>query len=111
MIHVLDMTMVSDPTFDEGNETQTTRVIDYRYGRPRSPPSHRGGAPRVADPWTMDFPTNFRHFSDWLRATHPEDYAEAEAAKDGGDEVDENPNGLKARYEKYRRTIVANQVC
>jgi serrate RNA effector molecule len=80
-------------------------------GRARSPGSYppRGGGSRFPDPYELDVPANFRAFADWFQATHPEEYLSDEGP-DGPRDSNGQPNGLRRRYERYRKVMISKQV-
>lgn len=87
-------------------------VEDFRGGgRPRSPSgySHRGPS-RYPDPYDSDVPVNYRTFADWFQANHPEDFAADEAAAADAPKEESGHVGIRARYEKYRKAMIAKQV-
>lgn len=54
-------------------------------------------------------PVTLRQFIDWFSHTHPEEFAEDEKAAADPSKGD-GPVGIKARYEKYRKSIISKQV-
>ncbi|KAF9520769.1 hypothetical protein BS47DRAFT_1370307 [Hydnum rufescens UP504] len=96
------------PRYDDGNLASK----DYRgLGRARSPGSYppRGGGSRFPDPYELDVPANFRAFADWFQATHPDEYL-ADEGPDGPRDSNGQPNGLRRRYERYRKVMISKQM-
>ena len=91
-----------------------------RYGYSTSPRRHSGPYPpagrRVAppDPHTFDYPASLKQYADWFRYYYPaqateEDNADKAAEQEAGD-GSKPRNGIKARWEKYKRDFAATQV-
>jgi hypothetical protein len=84
----------------------------HRYGR--SPP--RGGYSRApADPHTFDAPATLKQFADWFRYFYPQQAAEEDAAdklaeQEAGD-GSKPRNGIKTKWEKYKKDFAVIQVC
>lgn len=84
-------------------------LLDYRGGRARSP-GYRNS--RFPNPYDSDCPVPMRSFIDWFQYTHPEDFADDErATQEASKNGDSTLNiGVKGRYEKYRKNMIAKQV-
>ena len=104
--------------------TQSALVVDthsrgYGYGSPHRghpPPPYGGGSRRAPqDPHTLDYPASLKQYADWFCFYYPqqaqeEDNADKAAEQEAGD-GSKPRNGIKARWEKYRKDFAAQQVC
>ena len=66
------------------------------------------------DPHTLDFPASLKQYAEWFRYTYPqqasdEDIADKTAEQEAGD-GSKPRNGIKARWEKYKKDFLAMQV-
>jgi hypothetical protein len=88
----------------------------YGYG---SPPRRGGGgysgrrAP--VDPHTLDYPASLKQYADWFRYFFPqqaieEDNADKAATQEAGD-GSKPRNGIKSKWEKYKKEFASQQVC
>ncbi|CAA7259563.1 unnamed protein product [Cyclocybe aegerita] len=87
----------------------------YGYSSPRRhsgpfPPSRR--AP--PDPHTFDYPASLKQYADWFRYFYPqqaieEDNADKAAEQEAGD-GSKPRNGIKSRWEKYKKEFSATQL-
>jgi hypothetical protein len=67
---------------------------------------------RYPDPYEAETPVSLRPFIDWFSSASPEEFAEDERASDAAKVLDSVSGlvGIKARYEKYRKFMIAKQV-
>jgi hypothetical protein len=88
----------------------------YGYSSPRRghpapfPPSRR--AP--PDPHTFDYPASLKQYAEWFRFYYPqqaidEDNADKAAEQEAGD-GSKPRNGIKSKWEKYKKDFAASQV-
>ncbi|GLB33267.1 putative protein with domain of unknown function (DUF3546) [Lyophyllum shimeji] len=88
----------------------------YGYSSPRRgppaafPPSRR--AP--PDPHTFEYPASLKQYAEWFRYTYPqqaieEDNADKAAEQEAGD-GSKPRNGIKSRWEKYKKEFAAQQL-
>lgn len=80
-----------------------------RHNQP-FPPSRR--AP--PDPHTFDYPASLKQYADWFRYFYPsqaaeEDTADKAAEQEAGD-GSKPRNGIKSKWEKYKKDFAATQV-
>ena len=87
-----------------------------RYGYSGSPRRHPGPYKRVAppDPHTFDYPASLKQYADWFRYFYPaqateEDNADKAAEQEVGD-GSKPRNGIKSKWEKYKKDFAATQV-
>ena len=87
-----------------------------RYGYSMSPRRHPGPYKRAAppDPHTFDYPASLKQYADWFRYFYPaqateEDNADKAAEQDVGD-GSKPRNGIKSKWEKYKKDFAATQV-
>ena len=89
-----------------------------RHGYSTSPRRYAGGyaLPRRAppDPRTFEFPATLKQYAEWFRHTFPdqaveEDAADKAAEQEAGD-GSKPRNGIKTKWEKYKKEFAANQV-
>ncbi|KAF8307293.1 hypothetical protein DL93DRAFT_2143326 [Clavulina sp. PMI_390] len=87
---------------------------DYRGGGRNRSPGGGGGyrSSRFPDPYEAECPVPMRSFIDWFQHTHPDDYADDErAVQEATKNGDSTTNvGIKVRYEKYRKVMIAKQM-
>lgn len=86
------------------------------YAGGHSPPRRGGGGRRniPPDPHSMEYPASLKQYADWFRHSHPKDAAE----EDGADKAAEQEagdgsrprDGIRARWEKYKKDFAAKQV-
>ncbi|TCD62735.1 hypothetical protein EIP91_006460 [Steccherinum ochraceum] len=89
----------------------------YGYTSPHRghPPPPYGGSRRAPqDPHTLDYPASLKQYADWFRYYYPqqaieEDNADKAAEQEAGD-GSKPRNGIKARWEKYRKEFTAQQL-
>lgn len=93
-----------------------TLFTDSRYGYSGSPRRHPGPYKRVAppDPHTFDYPASLKQYADWFRYFYPaqateEDNADKAAEQEVGD-GSKPRNGIKSKWEKYKKDFAATQV-
>ena len=89
----------------------------FGYGSPRrgqynAPFSNSRRAP--PDPHTFDYPASLKQYAEWFRYFHPqqaidEDNADKAAEAEAGD-GSRPRNGIKTRWEKYKKDFSATQV-
>ncbi|KAH9483110.1 Serrate RNA effector molecule-like protein [Psilocybe cubensis] len=86
----------------------------HGYSSPRRhqpyPPSRRS----PPDPHTFDFPATLKQYADWFRYFYPtqameEDNADKAAEQEAGD-GSKPRNGIRSRWEKYKKEFAANQL-
>lgn len=81
------------------------RGRSYSYSRgPRGPP----------DPHSLEYPATLKQYAEWFRfyyaqQANEEDIADKAAEQESGD-GSKPRNGIKARWEKYKKDFMANQV-
>lgn len=87
-----------------------------RYGYSGSPRRHSGPYKRIAppDPHTFDYPASLKQYADWFRYFYPaqateEDNADKAAEQEVGD-GSKPRNGIKSKWEKYKKDFAATQV-
>lgn len=88
------------------------------YGYGSSPPrrSYSASTRRAPpDPHTFDYPSSLKQYAEWFRYYYPqqaaeEDNADKAAEQDAGD-GSRPRNGIRTRWEKYKKEFSANQVC
>lgn len=92
-----------------------------RYRSPTPPPRFPPNPPAhgLPDPAEIDYVLNFRQFSDWFRASHPqtaktddEDTRRVKAEIDAGTAPDGGREkvGMAKRYDRYRKEYLSRQV-
>ena len=89
----------------------------YGYGSPHRnhvPPPYGGSRRAPPDPHTLDYPASLKQYADWFRYYHPqqameEDNADKVAEQEAGD-GSKPRNGIKTKWEKYRKDFSAQQV-
>ncbi|THH33570.1 hypothetical protein EUX98_g514 [Antrodiella citrinella] len=104
-----------------GSVTGMTHGLDthsraYGYTSPHRghPPPPYGGSRRAPqDPHTLDYPASLKQFADWFRYYYPqqaieEDNADKAAEQEAGD-GSKPRNGIKTRWEKYRKEFTGLQ--
>ncbi|KAG6828765.1 hypothetical protein H0H92_006844 [Tricholoma furcatifolium] len=85
----------------------------YGYGSPprRGPPPARRPPP---DPHTFDYPASLKQYAEWFRFFYPqqaidEDNADKAAEQEAGD-GSRPRNGIKSKWEAYKKTFAATQL-
>ncbi|KAF9464270.1 hypothetical protein BDZ94DRAFT_1256727 [Collybia nuda] len=98
------------------NDDYDTHSRGYGHASPRRghpvqfPPSRR--AP--PDPHTFDYPASLKQYADWFRFYYPqqateEDNADKAAEQEAGD-GSKPRNGIKSKWEKYKKDFTATQL-
>lgn len=91
-----------------------------RYGYTGSPRRQSGPYPPAGrrvpppDPHTFDYPASLKQYADWFRYYYPaqateEDNADKAAEQEAGD-GSKPRNGIKSKWEKYKKDFAATQV-
>ncbi|KAH6915504.1 hypothetical protein BKA70DRAFT_1259143 [Coprinopsis sp. MPI-PUGE-AT-0042] len=77
---------------------------------PPYPPSRRP----PPDPHTFDYPASLKQFAEWFRFFYPREAQEEDSADKVAEQKAEDGskprNGIKARWEKYKKEFAANQL-
>ncbi|KAJ3524525.1 hypothetical protein NMY22_g10963 [Coprinellus aureogranulatus] len=77
---------------------------------PPYPPSRRP----PPDPHTFDYPASLKQYAEWFRYFYPQQATEEDsadkAAEQEANDGSKPRNGIKARWEKYKKEFAANQV-
>ncbi|KZT12870.1 uncharacterized protein LAESUDRAFT_689788 [Laetiporus sulphureus 93-53] len=91
----------------------------YGYGSPHRgqypPPPPYGSLRRAPpDPHTFDYPASLKQYAEWFRFYHPqqaieEDNADKAAEQEAGD-GSKPRNGIRTRWEKYKKEFSAQQL-
>jgi len=115
----LDMTnTVGSVLFESIQPLKCNHCLDSRgpgYKSPRrssyhNPPSRR--AP--PDPHTLDYPASLKQYAEWFRYYYPQAAAEEDssdkAAQQQAADGSKPRNGIKLRWEKYKKSFAAQQV-
>jgi hypothetical protein len=112
------MNMVGSVLFEPDPTLKCNRCLDSRgpgYKSPRrssyhNPPSRR--AP--PDPHTLDYPASLKQYAEWFRYYYPQAAAEEDssdkAAQQQAADGSKPRNGIKLRWEKYKKSFSAQQV-
>lgn len=82
-----------------------------RRGHPSQFPPSRRAPP---DPHTFDYPASLKQYAEWFRFFYPqqateEDNADKAAEQEAGD-GSKPRNGIKSKWEKYKKDFTATQV-
>ncbi|KAH8094761.1 hypothetical protein DFH11DRAFT_1555368 [Phellopilus nigrolimitatus] len=111
--------------YDRERYEPRPRYDDYEgyRGYGHSPPRGRGqyghgygSRPSRApvDPHTLDYPANLKQYAEWFRYYYPQQAAEEDAAdKSAEQEAGDGSkprNGLKTKWEKYKKDFLAQQL-
>ncbi|KAH8106075.1 hypothetical protein BXZ70DRAFT_1037538 [Cristinia sonorae] len=94
-----------------------THSRGYGYASPHRghpPPPYGGNRRAPQDPHTMDYPASLKQYADWFRYYYPqqaieEDNADKAAEQEAGD-GSKPRNGIRTRWEKYRKEFTAQQM-
>lgn len=95
--------------------TVDTHSRGYGYSPPRRGHSQQFSSRRPPpDPHTFDYPANLRQYAEWFRYFFPhqatdEDNADKAAEQEAGD-GSKPRNGIRSKWEKYKKDFSANQV-
>jgi len=89
----------------------------YGYSSPRRPqypipfPTSRRAPP---DPHTFEYPAGLKQYAEWFRYYYPQQAIEEDnadkAAEQEASDGSKPRNGIKSRWEKYKKEFSANQV-
>ena len=82
---------------------------------PYPPPPYGSSRRAPTDPHTLDYPATLKQYAEWFRYYFPtqaadEDSLDKAAEQEAGD-GSKPRNGIRARWEKYRKEFSAQQVC
>ncbi|CAK5262625.1 unnamed protein product [Mycena citricolor] len=106
----------SGSPYDRDRYDPRPRYDDYDGHRPSgySPPRRAPHRRVPPDPHTFDYPASLKQFADWFRYNHPqmaaeEDNADKAAEQEAGD-GSKPRNGIKTRWENYKKSFAANQL-
>lgn len=91
----------------------------YGYTSPHRsqypPPAYGSSRRAPPDPHTFDYPASLKQYAEWFRYYYPqqaieEDNADKVAAEQATGDGTKPRNGIKSRWEKYRKDFSAQQV-
>lgn len=98
------------------NAQADTHSRGYGYSPPRRghPPPYPSSRRAPPDPHTFDYPASLKQYADWFRYYFPqqamdEDNADKAAEQEAGD-GSKPRNGIKSKWEKYKKDFAAAQV-
>jgi hypothetical protein len=114
------MTMVSHYVLQDGRiliPSQDTHSRGYEYMSPRRGQyagGYSGSRRPPPDPHTFDYPSSLKQYAEWFRYYYPqqaieEDNADKAAEQEAGD-GSKPRNGIKAKWENYKKDFAATQV-
>lgn len=94
-----------------------SRGYDYASARSRPQHGHSYGSRQSrapVDPHTLDYPASLKQFAEWFRYYYPqqaseEDIADKAAEQEAAD-GSKPRNGIKSRWEKYKKDFLGTQV-
>jgi hypothetical protein len=97
--------------FTDGHRQYGGYSSPPRRGHPSSFPSARRAPP---DPHTFDYPASLKQYAEWFRYFYSqqaieEDNADKAAEQEAGD-GSKPRNGIKSKWEKYKKDFAAAQV-
>ncbi|KAI0824652.1 hypothetical protein BC628DRAFT_1377138 [Trametes gibbosa] len=98
------------------NDDHDAHSRGYGYDRGQYPPQPPFGSNRRAppDPHTFDYPATLKQYAEWFRYYYPqqameEDTADKAAEQEAGD-GSKPRNGIRSRWEKYKKEFAAQQL-
>ncbi|GBE79351.1 hypothetical protein BKA93DRAFT_812571 [Sparassis latifolia] len=85
-----------------------------QYPPPPPPPPYGSSRRAPPDPHTFDYPASLKQYAEWFRYYYPqqaieEDNADKAAEQEAGD-GSKPRNGIRARWEKYKKDFAAQQL-
>ncbi|KZP21750.1 hypothetical protein FIBSPDRAFT_919510 [Athelia psychrophila] len=91
-----------------------SRSHGYRSPGRGQHPSHHGNRRAPPDPHTFDYQASLKQYADWFRYYYPsqateEDNADKAAEQEAGD-GSKPRNGIKSKWEKYKKEFSASQL-
>ena len=86
----------------------------HRGPYPPPPPPYNASRRAPPDPHTFDYPATLKQYAEWFRYYYPqqaseEDSADKAAEQEAGD-GSKPRNGIRSRWEKYKKDFAAQQV-
>ncbi|RPD66715.1 hypothetical protein L226DRAFT_529121 [Lentinus tigrinus ALCF2SS1-7] len=97
------------------NDDYDAHSRGYGYDRgPYPPPPYSSGRRGPPDPHTFDYPATLKQYAEWFRYYYPqqameEDNADKAAEIEAGD-GSKPRNGIRSRWEKYKKEFAAQQL-
>ena len=91
-----------------------SRGFGYSSPRRGAPGPYQSSRRAPPDPHTFDFPATLKQYAEWFRYFYPqqaieEDNADKAAEQEAGD-GSKPRNGIRSKWEKYKKDFAANQV-
>lgn len=102
------------PRYGDDYDTHS-RAYDYTSRGPY-PPNPHGGYNRRAppDPHTFDYPASLKQYAEWFRYFYPQEAIEEDnadkAAEQAAGDGSKPRNGIKTRWEKYKKEFASVQL-
>ena len=94
-------------------DTHSRGYGGYSPRRSHAPPYPPARRP-PPDPHTFDYPASLKQFAEWFRYFYPREAQDEDSADKAAEQKAEDGikprNGIKARWEKYKKEFAANQV-
>ncbi|KII96062.1 hypothetical protein PLICRDRAFT_694151 [Plicaturopsis crispa FD-325 SS-3] len=89
----------------------------YGYASPRRgqyPPSHQAARRPPQDPRALDYIVSLKQYAEWFRFSYPSQAAEEDAADKAAEQEagdgSKPRNGIKSRWEKYKKDFAVGQL-
>ncbi|PIL36890.1 transcription factor [Ganoderma sinense ZZ0214-1] len=101
------------PRYNDDYDAHSRGGYGYERG-PYPPPPYQSGRRGPPDPHTFDYPATLKQYAEWFRYYYPqqameEDNADKAAEQEAGD-GSKPRNGIRSRWEKYKKEFAAQQL-
>ncbi|KAM5534897.1 hypothetical protein V8D89_011452 [Ganoderma adspersum] len=101
------------PRYNDDYDAHSRGGYGYERG-PYPPPPYQSGRRGPPDPHTFDYPATLKQYAEWFRYYYPqqameEDNADKAAEQEAGDGTKPR-NGIRSRWEKYKKEFAAQQL-
>jgi hypothetical protein len=95
-------------------DTHSRGYGGYSPRRSHVPPPYPPSRRPPPDPHTFDYPATLKQYAEWFRYFYPQQATEEDSADKAAEQEaadgSKPRNGIKSRWEKYKKEFAANQV-
>ncbi|KAJ2918266.1 hypothetical protein MD484_g2187, partial [Candolleomyces efflorescens] len=102
------------PRHNDDYDTHSRGYGGYSPRRSHVPPPYPPSRRPPPDPHTFDYPATLKQYAEWFRYFYPQQATEEDSADKAAEQEaadgSKPRNGIKSRWEKYKKEFAANQL-